>query len=336
MQFAKIVALVLLLVSRDVTAEEDGTSTRNNAAADYAYDNSELTTSTTNRQRRRLRRRNKQIHARHHRHAAISTLDVPPHLLSHRIVLVRGQGTSLCWTVDNGRYDTGTLLVLDDCDVSNRRQYFVRENYSYDVESGAYSWRWRPVGWEFEAESGSDGNIRRNGVRGGSNSNSNSFMNTLYVVGHRYSPSVESSEGDGRWRMVLDALPGGVTDPLTQVFWTMNSNSDAEVVDLMGMGQHAWRLFVSSEGDVAERDVPVVLRTETNIREAEERYQTTTGQPIITRRHGLDEFEEEVYQLNGRGRKEEEVVVREAVADADAGGSVAGVIPGKWSYINVG
>jgi hypothetical protein len=139
--------------------------------------------------------------------------------------------------------------------------------------------------------------------------------------------------------MILDALPGGVTDPLTQVFWTMNSNSDTDGVDLMGMGQHAYstRLFVSSEGDVAERDVPVVLRTETNIRESLERFRTsTTGQPLISW-HGLDEFEEEVYQLNGHGREEEEmVVVGKAAADAVAGGAVAGVISGKWSYINVG
>ena len=113
MRFARIaVALVLLLrlASKDVTAEEDGTSTKNNGAA----------VATTKRQRRRLRRRNKQIHG-HHRHAAVSTGtstrtaakddSVPSHLLSHRIVLVRGAGTSLCWTVDNGRYNAGTLIV---------------------------------------------------------------------------------------------------------------------------------------------------------------------------------------------------------------------------------
>jgi len=135
--------------------------------------------------------------------------------------------------------------------------------------------------------------------------------------------------------MVLDALPGGVTDPLTQVFWTMGDSNTS--VDLMGMGQHAYstRLFVSSEGDVAERDVPVVLRTETHMRESLERpRKSTTGQSIITR-HGLDDFEEEVNQLNGRGREEEEVVVGEAAADADAGVAVAGVIPGKWGYVHV-
>mmetsp|Transcript_29125 Transcript_29125/g.84657 ORF Transcript_29125/g.84657 Transcript_29125/m.84657 type:complete len:546 (+) Transcript_29125:2199-3836(+) len=366
-------------------------------AASAVSDTSQVVTATK-RQRRRLRQRNnkhpqqQQQHVHpHHRHAAdastgtssahddsssddadisspLSTppiVVVPPHLTSQRILLVRGHGTHLCWTVDTGRYETGTLLVLDDCNVSNRHQYFIRENYSYDVESGGYSWLWRPVGWEFEVVESDDDDSGSGSTRsgedegdeqdGGANQTSvrgNNSRNNLYVVGHKYSVTTESEakpsvdNQGGRWRMVLDELPGGVTDPLTQVFWTIgvpsqdetpaigsryvNSNSD---VDLMGMGQHAYstRLFVANEGDVSERDVPVVLRTDKNIHEAVERSRTLARTPPI--RHGLDEFEEEVYQLNGHDR-EKEVVVKEAV-NADAG-AVAGVIPGKWSYVHVG
>ena len=150
--------------------------------------------------------------------------------------------------------------------------------------------------------------------------------------------------------MVLDELPEGVTDPLTQVFWTISSSSqdqdmvisapsihgdvhpdvDADV-DLMGMGQHAYstRLFVTNEGDVAEVDAPVVLRTETSIHAAVERDRAL----VRTTRHGLDQFEEEVYQLNGHDRDSEEL--RQAGASAVDGGTVAGVILGKWSYIHV-
>lgn len=103
-------------------------------------------------------------------------------------------------------------------------------------------------------------------------------------------------------------------------------------VDLMGMGQHAYstRLFVANEGDVAEVDAPVVLRTETSIHEAVERARTLARTPI---RHGLDQFEEEVYQLNGH-YEDNELAVNTGATMVD-GGTVAGVIPGKWSYIRV-
>lgn len=84
-----------------------------------------------------------------------------PNLLSQDAVLVRGHQTHLCWTVDNGRYDIGTLIVLDECDVANSHQYFLRENYSYDVETDSYSWLWRPIGWEL-LESDSDDTSSRN------------------------------------------------------------------------------------------------------------------------------------------------------------------------------
>ena len=98
------------------------------------------------------------------------------------------------------------------------------------------------------------------------------------------------------------------------------------------MGQHAYstRLFVANEGDVAEVDAPVVLRTETSIHEAVERARTLARTPI---RHGLDQFEEEVYQLNGHDVGDK--AVAQSGAAAVGGGTLAGVIPGKWSYIHV-
>ena len=344
-------------------------------------------TSMAKRQRRRLRRRSRQqqedkhnAHANHHRHAAsqgvvtdISTthddsssidtngnhetsIPIPTHvlsshpsLLSQNILLVRGHQTHLCWTVDNGRYDTGTLVVLDDCNVANPHQYFIRENYSYDVETDSYSWLWRPVGWELlEVENSGD---TTGSSRTSKKSQSNTRKSTLYVVGHKYTSAeyTDATHG-GRWRMVLDELPEGVTDPLTQVFWTIGSpsqdhdmakytsssygdeSSDSNV-DLMGMGQHAYstRLFVANEGDVAEVDAPVVLRTETSIHEAVERSRTLARTPI---RHWLDQFEEEVFRLNGRDTTYE-AAVRSTGAAAVDGGTAAGVIPGKWSYIHV-
>ena len=343
--------------------------------------------SMVKRQRRRLRRRSRQqqenqhnmhTHAHlHHRHAVseevatdtstahdesssadtnndnktsspipTQTLSSHPSLLAQDILLVRGHQTHLCWTVDNGRYDTGTLIILDECNAANPRQYFVRENYSYDVETDSYSWLWRPVGWELlESDSDDTSTTSRK-------SQSNTRKSTFYVVGHKYTISAESvdSKHEGRWRMVLDELPEGVTDPLTQVFWTIgspspghdivrttisSSYSDLESnidVDIMGMGQHAYstRLFVANEGDVAEVDAPVVLRTETSIHEAVERARTLARTPI---RHGLDQFEEEVYQLNGHD-EDNEPAVNTGATMVD-GGTVAGVIPGKWSYIRV-
>ena len=345
-------------------------------------------TSIVKRQRRRLRRRSRQqqenqhnmhTHAHHHHRHTVSEevttatstahgesssadannsqessspipthiLSSHPNLLSRDAVLVRGHQTHLCWTVDNGRYDIGTLIVLDECDVANSHQYFLRENYSYDVETDSYSWLWRPIGWEL-LESDSDDTSSRNSGK----SQSNTRKSTLYVVGHKYTLSADSTHSNhgGRWRMVLDELPEGVTDPLTQVFWTIGSPSqgndivrttssstygvlESDIdVDLMGMGQHAYstRLFVANEGDVAEVDAPVVLRTETSIHEAVERARTLARTPI---RHGLDQFEEEVYQLNGH-YEDNELAVNTGATMVD-GGTVAGVIPGKWSYIRV-
>ena len=152
--------------------------------------------------------------------------------------------------------------------------------------------------------------------------------------------------------MVLDELPEGVTDPLTQVFWTIGSPSqdhdsivsskspssfsdlESDIdIDLMGMGQHAYstRLFVTNEGDVAEVDAPMVLRTERSIHEAIERARTLALTPI---RHGLDQFEGEVYRLNGHGEDNKPAI--NAGATMVDGSNVAGVIPGKWSYIHVG
>jgi len=253
-------------------------------------------------------------------------------MLSQNILLVRGHRTHLCWTVDTGRYDPGTLIVLDACDVANPHQHFVRENYSYDVETGSYSWLWRPVGWEEEAEVDRDEESQIS--RESEGRSQGNRKGSLYVVGHNYSMS---SEQGGRWRMVLDELPEGVTEPLTQVFWTIGSHDENNMgassshaehpdvnIDLMGMGQHAYstRLFVTNEGDVADRDVPVVLRTETNIHQA------------VERSKALDRIEEGVYQLNGHDGNNEVVAGRKSLA-VDAG-TVAGAIPGKWSYIRVG
>mmetsp|Transcript_16954 Transcript_16954/g.36895 ORF Transcript_16954/g.36895 Transcript_16954/m.36895 type:complete len:544 (+) Transcript_16954:214-1845(+) len=338
------------------------------------------------------KRQRRQLRTHHHRHAATATTTTTAtsSTSNQDILLIRGYQTNLCWKVDNGRYAPGTLIVLDDCDGTDPHQHFVRNNYSYDVETGASSWLFRPVGVpdDYTSASGDgSGSASRDGddteqsdsdddeeetasamLTTAAASSAAAPAHNLYVVGHKYIPNAMEDGGTStpaQWRMVLDELEYGVTQPLTQVFWTLGantgsdgasngggsigSNSDGAFgggeggadIDLMGMGQHAYstRLFVTNEGSVAERDAPVVLRTEKKIYEAQRAL-------LLLKRHEKEEDQdqpqqqqlERVYQLNGR--EEEEVTSTTAATMHTASTSEtvhsASVIPGKWSYVYVG
>lgn len=204
--------------------------------------------------------------------------------------LVRGHGTDLCWTVGGGCNRAGSRggpVELDRCDPADPAQRFARSSYTYDAETASASWLFRPA-------------------------ITSSSAPELYLVG-RHRPET------GGWDMALDVLEDGVTDPLTQVFWTVESRKAsrkaravAEVREgtigdeggaiLMGMGSTAYstRLFVTNDGGMPRRGARVVLRTEKRMNEEERRRQTGEGKDPKTK------------------------------SGVDALGS--GVIRGKWSY----